>query len=278
MKRDENLLYVNRSFTYSYPIEEADVIFLGIPFSSTSLSSESKYSPTILRESMKLIEGYSKKFDLNIFKSIKFCDLGDLEVVQGNYLKTAERIKETIKEIRFRNSKALLIFIGGEHLVTLPIIEALKPKSVISFDAHCDARKEYLGEQFTHATWAYHASKIAKIYYYGVRSFSEDEEKSFDFEALKENMEIEDPIYITIDIDVFDPCYIDTGFPTFGENGRGVFPKDFFKIIGNIVKSQKLVAFDVVEISDNKIPSKTGILASEIIKEILSAMKFFKKI
>lgn len=278
MKRDENLLYVNRSFTYSYPIEEADVIFLGIPFSSTSLSSESKYSPTILRESMKLIEGYSKKFDLNIFKSIKFCDLGDLEVVQGNYLKTAERIKETIKEIRFRNSKALLIFIGGEHLVTLPIIEALKPKSVISFDAHCDARKEYLGEQFTHATWAYHASKIAKIYYYGVRSFSEDEEKSFDFEALKENMEIEDPIYITIDIDVFDPCYIDTGFPTFGENGRGVFPKDFFKIIGNIVKSQKLVAFDIVEISDNKIPSKTGILASEIIKEILAAMKFFKKI
>ncbi|MEM7817167.1 MAG: arginase family protein [Candidatus Aenigmatarchaeota archaeon] len=278
MKKVEDLLYVTTSFAYNYPLEEADVIFVGVPFSSTSISKDSKYAPTLVREAMKLIEGYSKKFDLNIFKAVKFCDLGNLEVVQGNYFRTAERLIETIKEIKERNPKAFLIFIGGEHLITLPIIEALSPKSIISFDAHCDARKEYLGEEFTHATWAFHAAKKAKIYYYGVRSFSEEEKDNFDFNPLKEEEKIEDPVYLTIDIDVFDPCYIDTGFPTFGESGKGISPKEFFNIIENIIKSQKLIALDIVEISDNKILSKTAILASEIIKEVLAAMKFFGKI
>ncbi|MFH7873563.1 MAG: arginase family protein [Candidatus Aenigmatarchaeota archaeon] len=277
MKKVEDLLYVTTSFAYNYPLEEADVIFLGIPFSSTSISESSRYAPTIVRESMKLIEGYSKKFNLNIFKSIKFCDLGDLEVVQGNYFRTAERLIETIKEIKERNPKAFLIFIGGEHLITLPIIETLNPKSIISFDAHCDARKEYLGEEFTHATWAFHAAKKAKIYYYGVRSFSEEEKDNFDFKALREES-IENPVYITIDVDVFDPSYVETGLPTFGESGKGISPKEFFNIIENIIKSQTLIAFDIVEISDNEIPSKTAMLASEIIKEILAAMKFFNKI
>lgn len=278
MKSEENLLYVSRTFAYNYPLEEADVIFLGIPFSSTSASEYSRYAPIIVRECMKLIEGYSRKFNLNIFKSIKFCDLGDLEVVQGNYIKTAERIRETIKEIKEINPKALLVFIGGEHLITLPIVETLKPRSIISFDAHCDARKEYLGEEYTNATWAYHASKIAKIYYYGVRSFSEDEEKNFEIRTLKEEESVEDPIYLTIDIDVFDPCFVDTGFPTFGESGKGISPREFFNIVTNIVRNQKVIALDIVEISDNKIPSKTGMLASEIIKEILAAMKFFGKL
>ncbi|MBU5678276.1 MAG: arginase family protein [Candidatus Aenigmatarchaeota archaeon] len=277
MKKVEDLLYVTTSFAYNYPLEEADVIFLGIPFSSTSISESSRYAPTIVRESMKLIEGYSKKFNLNIFKSIKFCDLGDLEVVQGNYFRTAERLIETIKEIKERNPKAFLIFIGGEHLITLPIIETLNPKSIISFDAHCDARKEYLGEEFTHATWAFHAAKKAKIYYYGVRSFSEEEKDNFDFKALREES-IENPVYITIDVDVFDPSYVETGLPTFGESGKGISPKEFFNIIENIIKSQTLIAFDIVEISDNEIPSKTAMLASEIIKEVLAAMKFFNKI
>lgn len=277
MKKVEDLLYVSRSFAYNYPLDEADVIFLGIPFSSTSISDSSRYAPTIVRESMKLIEGYYKKFNVNIFKAIKFCDLGNLEVVQGNYFKTAERIRETIKEIREINPKAFLIIIGGEHLITLPIIEVLSPKSIISFDAHCDARKEYLGEAFTNATWAFYASKKAKIYYYGIRSFSEEEKNSFDFKILEEEI-IEDPVYITIDIDVFDPCYIETGFPTFGESGRGISPKEFFQVVENIIKSQRVIALDIVEISENKLPSKTGILASEIIKDVLAAMKFFNKI
>lgn len=274
----DNLLYVSSSFTYNYDLNEANVVFLGVPFSSTSISKDSKYAPVIVRECMKLIDGYSKKFNINIFKEIKFCDIGNLEVVPGNYFKTAERIRETINEIIRINPNAFIISIGGEHLITLPIIEVLKPKSIICFDAHCDARKEYLGETYTHATWVYHASKNANIYYYGIRSFSEEERENFEIRTLNEEQNIDDPVYLTIDIDVFDPCYVETGFPTFGETGRGISPREFFKVIERIIEKQKIIALDIVEISDNKIPSKTGMLASEIIKEILAAMKFFRKI
>ncbi|MCX6818383.1 MAG: arginase family protein, partial [Candidatus Aenigmarchaeota archaeon] len=118
------MFYASNSFvSYNYPLKEADVIFLGVPFASTSMSKTSMYGPVMVREALKLKEDFIK--DVNLFEKLKLCDLGDLEIVPGSYELTAKRIKETIQDLLSINKKAFLIFIGGEHSITLPITEAL---------------------------------------------------------------------------------------------------------------------------------------------------------
>lgn len=261
-------LYVSNSFAYNYSLKDADIVFLGIPFSSTSISSSSIYGPLMVRESLKLIEGYDEESKQNIFKKFKFCDIGDLEVVPGSYKLTAKRIRNTLKEIREINKRAFLIFIGGEHLITLPIIETLKPRTIIQLDAHRDLRKEYLGKKFSHTTWAYYATKECNIVQIGTRSCSEDEEMVARELGIKNSLEdVKEPIYLTVDVDVFDPCYVNTGLPAYG----GLLLKDVFEIIKKL-NGKKIIGMDITEIAENTLPSKTGFLASEIIKKVLSSL------
>ncbi len=270
----ERFLYISNSFTFNYPLKEADIVFLGIPFSSTSISEKSMFGPTIVRECMKLIEGFSDdKNGIDIFSNFKFCDLGNIEVVPGNYFLTRKRIKETLKEIKSINKEAFLIIIGGEHLISLPVIEFLKPDIVIQFDAHADMRKDYLGEKYSHATWAYHASKISKIIRYGVRSYSKEEKILM--EKNKKEKKVEKTAYITIDMDVFSPEYVDVALPVFDKPEKALSPNTFFDLIEDIFKKYKIVGMDITEINGDKILSKTGFLACEIIKKAVASLNFF---
>jgi agmatinase len=263
------MLYASNTFVpYNYPLNEADVVFLGIPFASTSISSHSIYGPVMVRESLKLIEDFID--GKNIFDQLKVCDLGDIEVVPGSFELTAKRIKETIADIRSENKRIFPIFIGGEHSITLPIVESLRPKTVIHFDAHADIRKDYLENKYTHQSWAYHASKISRLVQVGVTTHNREEQEFIKKnkilnltpeQFLKNKAKFERPLHLTIDIDVFSAQYVETGLP----EGR-MKPKEFFSILNKI----DCDSLDIVEISDNRLPSKTGFLAAEIIKRVLS--------
>lgn len=267
------LLHTSNTFTgYNYPLDEADVVFLGVPFSS--VSPQSIYGPLMVRESLKLIEDYSKAKG-SLFDKLKVCDVGDLEIVPGSFGLTSKRLKETINDILEANKKALQIFVGGDHSITLPVVETLKPKTLIQLDAHADLRKEFLGNPFMHQTWAYHASKMTKIVQIGVRSLNIEEDefiaksKNIRMFTLKEFLEtkhrLEKPVHLTIDMDVFDPAYVVTGLP----EPEGLKPKDVFDVLEKI---PKLRSVDITEIGDNSLPSKTGFLAGHLIKRVLEKL------
>jgi agmatinase len=256
------MLYTSNTFTpYNHPLKEAEIVFLGIPFTSTSICKPAMYGPIMVRHALQNIENLPNK---------KFCDLGDLEIVPGSYELTAERIRETIKEIKETNPKAFIIAIGGEHLITLPIIETLKPKTIIQIDAHSDTRSDYLGCTHSHATWAYHASKLSRIIQVGLNAVSEDEKKFLaktksvqafsisDFLKFKPN--IQQPVHLTIDMDVFDPSYVEACMPE--GNAK---PEDIFAVLEKIHPQ----SMDIVEIADDRLPSKTGFLAAELIRRVL---------
>jgi len=262
-------IYVMKSFTpFEYDVKDADVIFLGIPFSSTSLSLPSIYGPTIVRESMKIIEGNEN--GINIYKKFKILDIGNIEIVPGSYDLTEKRIMQTIEDIKSINNHAILIFIGGEHLITLPIVKSLKPKTIIQIDAHSDIRDDYIGNKFSHTTWAKRALETgAKIIQCGIRSVSNEEDTStvqivnkedFTDEFLKS---LEQPIHLTIDVDALDMNYVVTGLP----EPNGLKPKDLFEIISKV--SKYVDTMDITEIADNKLPSNTGVIAANIIKKFL---------
>ena len=270
MKWYDIMFYTSNTFTYNnYPLRQADVVFLGIPFASASIGKPALYGPVMVRESLKLTEDYMN--GRNIFEKLKVCDLGEMEVVPGSYELTAKRIRETISDIKSGNPKAFIIFIGGEHSITLPITEALKPKTIVQLDAHSDTRKDYLENKYTHQAWAYHASKLAKIIQVGVQTWNKEEQdfvkgspnvKSLTIrEFMKKKIAMEKPVHITVDIDVFDSCYVETGLP----EGRAK-PEEVFALLDKISPD----SLDICEIADDRLPSKTGFLAAEIIKRVLA--------
>ncbi len=261
------LLHASNTFAnYNHPIADADVVFLGVPFTSTTWGKPAVYGPVMVREGLKIISGLHK--DFNIF-DIKFADAGDVEVAHGSYGVTAKRIRETVEQVREINKNAFPIFIGGEHLISLPIVESLKPKTIIHLDAHSDMQREIEEVGYTHGTWAYHAGKLAKLVQAGVRGYSREEK-----EVAKENgvavcdirsiskIKMQRPIHLSIDIDVFSPEFVETGHP------EGTLkPEQVFDMLEKI----KADSLDICEIADDRLPSKTGVLAAEIIKRVLYA-------
>ncbi len=261
------MFYTTNSFvSYNHPLKEADVVFLGVPFASTSTSKPAIYGPVMVRESLKLTEDFVD--GKNLFEKLNVCDVGDIEIVPGSYELTAERIRQTIEDVKSENRSAFLIFIGGEHLITLPIVEALKPKTIVQLDAHSDTRSEYLGNKYTHQTWAHHTGKSAKIIQIGVTTWNREEKESLgrnniEFceaeEFINNAPKLESPVHLTIDIDVLHGAV--TGLPE-GRMSMDVL----MQILGKV----SCDSMDIVEIADDRLPSKTGFMAAQIIKKVLS--------
>ena len=72
-----------------------------------------------------------------------------MELPFGNTKKVLNQILEYSREVVKDGKKFLMV--GGEHLVSLPTIQAVYEKypnlHVIHIDAHTDLRDEYLGEE-----------------------------------------------------------------------------------------------------------------------------------
>ncbi len=195
--------------------KDADIVIFGLPYDRTSsFIPGSRFGPQYIRQSTENIEEYSPYQERSLAE-IKICDLGD------HYFTTADHIKEIEQAVdKIYADKKTAVFLGGEHTITYPIIKAInkhiKSFSVIHFDAHCDLRDEYLGEKVCHATALRRVSDIIgieKIYQFGIRSGPKEEfefnKNLFKFKAyepLKKIInKIQDPLYLTVDIDVLDP-------------------------------------------------------------------------
>ncbi|MEM7813650.1 MAG: arginase family protein [Candidatus Aenigmatarchaeota archaeon] len=263
------MLYTSPTFVpYNYPQKEADVLFVGIPFSSTSTSLPSSYGPTVVREALKLTESRLGR--------IKISDIGDLEAVPGSFELTAQRIKDTIEEVALELEPGrpfpFLVAVGGNHSITLPLCEALKPKTIVVLDAHADCRHDYLGNPHTHQTWAWHASKFANVVNVGLNAPSAEEEAelaanknlvSLSPEAFLEiGPNLEQPIHLSVDIDVFDPAYVVTGLP----EGR-LKPEQVWPMLERL--APHIASMDIVEIAEMQLAGKTAFLAARIIKTVL---------
>ena len=261
-----DLLFASKSFVPEFPLEEADVCFLGIPFDSTAAAvSNQRFGPVLVRQSLKNIISYLPDKKKNPLKNLKIWDAGDVDVVFGDFEETSLRIKDTMNSILRKNKNIFPVIIGGEHLITLPVVEVLKPKTIVQLDAHMDLVGD---EKHAHNTWAYLAAKLGfKIVQIGVRSWEETEEKNKKKFDIKDSLDgIEGPIYLTIDMDVFDPMYApDTGF----KEPNGLTPKEVFKIIDDVFKTGKVIGMDIVEISSNMFNNPTSELASRTILRAL---------
>ncbi len=181
-------------------------------------------------------------------------------------------------------------FFGGEHSVSIGIIEAFLEKytklSVLQLDAHADLRSSYMGSEFNHACAMHKASQTTNLIQAGIRSMDICEKQYLDYNkcyfashiAENKNWEEEsisqltEDVYITIDLDVFDPSVMpSTGTPEPG----GL---DWYTVVNylkKVILAKNVVGFDIVELAPVDHNRAPDFLAAKLYYKLLS-FKFFK--
>jgi len=268
--------------------EKSEIVIIGVPFDATSsFRAGSRFAPDSIRFYSESIETYSPYFDYDI-EEINFYDYGNIEVTISNFFQLRKALKEKVKFFLKKGKKVLSI--GGEHLITLPIIEAYhefyNDLKIIQLDAHLDLRDTYLNEKYSHATVMRRISEIISvknIFQFGIRSgtkeeflfanrntnffpFSLPDLNNFLDKFLKTN------IYLTLDLDVFDPGVMPgTGNPEPG----GIGFNDFMKFLNELTKvNANIVGVDVVELSPEYDKSgNSSVFAAKVIRELLVILK-----
>jgi len=265
--------------------EAAKAIILGVPMDFTvSLRPGSRTGPQQVRTFSYGLEEYSI-YQNKSLENLAFYDAGDLTLPFGNITKSMDIIEKAAERI-FADDK-LPIFLGGEHLVSYPLIKACYKHYpelyVIHFDAHADLRSEYEGEVYSHATVMRKVAELLgsrRIYQFGIRSGIKEE-----FEFAREHTHIyvneifpslrdavlllkQKPVYISLDIDVLDPAYAPgTGTPEPG----GFTSREIIEAILTMAPLN-VVGMDIVEISPpNDHSERTAILGAKLVREALLA-------
>lgn len=267
------MLYTKKTFEYDHPLEEADVVLIGIPWDFSQTGYPTRYGPMFIREAIRGMIGFDPETKVNIFEKFRFCDLGDVDVVPGNWKLTEERVTDTVRSVLEKNPKILPVFLGGDHLITLGILNAMKgvvkgKTTVVDFDAHRDLLPDFQGERFSHVTWANHVinDKNFDLVQIGTRSWSEEEDK---FKVRSSIGKTGNPVYLTIDLDVFDPSVApEVGTP----EPNGMDFEGFLKILGDVANSN-VIGMDIVECGSQKTNTTTALLAANVIKKFFSYRK-----
>jgi agmatinase len=266
----------------------SSVHLLGFCFDgTTSFRPGARFGPSALREASYGLETYSPYLDKDL-EDYQVITMGDLPIYPSKWNMTNEYFESMVKNLDLVKDKIKILTLGGEHSISYgPIkkyLESYPDLVLIHLDAHTDLRDGYLGEKYSHASIIRrvldHFTDRNLLIQYGIRSGPKEE---FDWmkehhtlmSSLKECCEkIESlpdhrPIYLTLDLDFFDPAYLPgTGTPEAGgEDFHG-----FMKIL-KILNRKNLVGADVVELAPMLDPTNnSACFASKIVREVALAM------
>ncbi|MBR6623047.1 MAG: agmatinase [Ruminococcus sp.] len=266
--------------------EDAKIVLFGAGFDgTTSFRPGTRFAPAAIRNESFGIETYSP-YQNKDMTDYSYFDSGDLELPFGS-------TNRAVADIAMRADMILTdgktpFMIGGEHLVTLGSVMAVKEKYddlyIVHFDAHADLRDDYLGQKLSHACVLRRCHELVgddHIIQFGIRSgdreefFFADEHTEmhkFNFDGLEETVEKlkGKNVYLTVDLDVLDPSvFPGTGTPEAG----GVSFDELRKALTLVCSKLNIVGCDVNELSP--VYDQSGVstaVACKIIREMLLAL------
>ena len=237
------------SFFYILPIEYEKSLTYG--------KGASKGSQEIIKASQHL-EYYDEQFDVEPFEK----GIHTLPSLKLNEMSPKAAFNE-IRNEHLKHKNKFVISLGGDHSVTIGCVKD-KKCSVIMLDAHPDMFHSWNGSEFNHRCVAQSIASNKKVLNIGVRSMDKDESdvikqnqnvniiKAYEFNETKliEKLnELENDVYISIDVDCFDPSFIrNTGTPEPG----GFFWNDVINILKIIFSYKNVIGADIVEFSPNE--------------------------
>ena len=173
------------------------------------------------------------------------------------------------------------IFLGGDHMVTGPIVAGVAgvrgPVNILHFDAHPDLYDDFGGDPHSHASpFARimengHASRLVQV---GIRTANRhcrEQAARFGVETVSMAEFVADkvpiprgPLYISIDLDALDPAFA-PGVSHHEPGGLSV--RDILSVLQRV--PGPIVGADVVEYNpDQDINGMTAVVAAKLVKEL----------
>jgi agmatinase len=264
--------------------EKSRGVILGCPYDgSASFRPGARFGPSAIRRVSWGIETFSPYFQKDLIQC-SIHDLGDLELPLGEKKISLGLIRKALGKIL--SEKKFPILLGGDHLITLPIIEEIlsfyPSLHIVHIDAHTDLREEYLGEFLCHSTVMKRVlDRLGKsrLFQIGIRSGTEEEFKlarrmksivpldPSSLNAMVKRLRNQ-PVYITLDLDVIDPSLLPgVGTPEPG----GLTFQQFLSLLKKL-QPLHVIGFDIVELTPDYDPTQiSSITASVILREMILA-------
>jgi agmatinase len=293
-------LFVSQSNIFSgvqKPFEKAKYVVFGVPFDATSTyRTGARFGPNAIRQASQNIETYSFRTGIDV-EDLPLHDLGDLHV-STSPKKTVDMLKLVVEDVLAAGK--MPVAMGGEHTITLGILKGLGAKArktaLVSFDAHLDLRREFLGLTLSHTTFMRlinEGVKPAKIVEVGTRAVCNEElayakKAGIDFftsqqirkegaaqitQRLKEELAPCENLYLTIDMDVLDPAFAPA---VQNPEPEGLETHTLLDILCALC-DKRVVGFDVVEIAPNYDQGISAINAAKVIFEVLCQLEKARK-
>ena len=189
------------------------------------------------------------------------------------------------------DSGKFLVTLGGEHSLSQAPIKAAREVfgeiGVVQFDAHSDLREEFEGTPFSHASVMKRVVDAGiPTLAVGIRSLSQPESQLIREQGLpviwgheldraaslfpKRLLELPEKIYLTFDIDFFDPALVPaTGTPEPG--GGHWYPT--LGLLRHLFQTKTVVAMDVVELAPLGGHPASDFLAAKLVYKCLGYLQ-----
>jgi agmatinase len=293
-------LYVSQSNVFSgvqRPFKKANYVILGVPFDVTSTyRTGARFGPNAVRQASLNIETYSFRSGVDV-EDLALHDLGDLHT-STSPKRTVDVLKLVVADVLA--AKKLPVVIGGEHTITLGVMKGVGGEAdktaVVSFDAHLDLRKEFMGLTLSHTTFMRRINeevKPAKIIEVGTRAVCKEELGYADcsgiefftaqqiqnegvmqiVQELEEKLKSYENVYLTVDMDVLDPAFAPA---VQNPEPEGLDTHTLLSLACGLC-DDRVVGFDVVEVAPIYDQGISAITAAKIIFQMLCQLERARK-
>lgn len=283
-------------------IEEADVVIVSAPYDETTSSRKgtNKGPKAVIEMLDSKLELFDRTYKIQPCDKIKIGHKNLNNISSLSPEKSLEKIKSEC--IKILNKKQFTFLLGGEHSVSLGLLQALSTKmnpkdvTILQIDAHCDLRDndgDYSSKPSKHA----HSCVMRRAHelgynlvQVGIRTYSVNEYEYFSnpknnikvFEwgkpdsalgAIWEVPSIDEilksiktkSVYITIDVDGFDPSFMPgTGTPV----QDGLDWSYGVELIERLIDQKELVGADIMEVA----PMRDSVLTEYGAAQLLYTM------
>lgn len=272
---------------------DSKIVILSAPYEHTvSYGGGTKNGPKGILEASQFVEFYDDEFDNEICFENGICTLPELDFANKVDEEALSLIKSNCDKL-LSDGKFVITF-GGEHTISSAPInshyEKFPEMSVLQFDAHSDLRDTYENSKWSHACIMARVAEFFpndKITQVGIRAQCIEERQfirenginTFFANELRRGIHSEnwakkivdtlnDEIYITFDVDYFDPAIMpSTGTP----EPDGFLYSETLDVFREIKRQEKsIIGFDVVELAPIEKLHHPDILTARLIYKLIN--------
>jgi len=255
------------------------VKLIGLPTDShSSFLRGAAGGPAALRAALASDHGnQAAESGLELGIDIPFEDAGDLPLDEGPG--DFDRIRLAAAEAV--RSGSAPIFLGGDHMVTYPIVagvaEVLGPVNILHFDAHPDLYDDFEGDPLSHASpfaRIMERGLARRLVQVGIRTLNRhcrEQAERFGVEIIEmrdfspEAVPIPDgPLHISIDLDALDPAFAPG--VSHHEPG-GLSTREILQVLHRV--PDLVITADLIELNPARdINGMTATVGAKLIKEL----------